>query len=144
VTSDWTDAQLGTIPCAYGTFENMLNRAHLRSGETVLVMEASGGVGSASVQLAKRRGAKVIAIAGEEKHEKVLQIGADVVLGRSADLIAALGEQSVDVVVDNMAGNRFPTMFKLLKRGERFVSSGAIAGPIAELDMRDIYLKDIP
>jgi NADPH:quinone reductase-like Zn-dependent oxidoreductase len=143
VTCEWTDAELGTIPCAYGTAENMLHRANLRPGETILVVGASGGVGSAAVQLAKRRGAKVIAIAGDDKHEKVAQIGADRLLGRSADLLAELGEQSVDVVVDNVAGSGFPTMLKLLKRGGRLVSSGAIAGPVVDLDMRDMYLKDI-
>ena len=143
VSCDWTDAELGTIPCAYGTSENMLNRANLRAGETVLVAGASGGVGSAAVQLAKRRGAKVIAIAGEEKHDRVAQLGADILLDRAANLLAALGEQSVDVVVDNVGGSSFPAMLKLLKRGGRFVSSGAIAGPIVELDMRDMYLKDI-
>ncbi|MEH6355344.1 MAG: alcohol dehydrogenase family protein [Marinobacter sp.] len=143
VTCEWTDAELGTIPCAYGTAENMLHKANLRSGETILVVGASGGVGSAAVQLAKRRGAKVIAIAGEDKHEKVAQIGADRLLGRSANLLAELGEQSVDVVVDNVAGSGFPTMLKLLRRGGRLVSSGAIAGPVVDLDMRDMYLKDI-
>ena len=53
------------------------------------------------------------------------------------------GESSVDLVVDNVAGDGFPTMLKLLKRGGRLVSSGAIAGPIVDLDMRDMYLKDI-
>jgi NADPH:quinone reductase-like Zn-dependent oxidoreductase len=121
----------------------MIHRANLRSGETILIVGASGGVGSAAVQLAKRRGAKVIAIAGESKHEKVAQIGADILFGRSANLLAELGEQSVDVVVDNVAGSGFPTMLKLLRRGGRLVSSGAIAGPIVDLDMRDMYLKDI-
>lgn len=143
VTCAWTDAELGTIPCALGTSENMLNRANLKSGETVLVTGASGGVGCATVQLAKRRGAKVIAIAGENKQELVYQIGADIVLGRAANLLAELGDKSVDLVVDNVAGSGFPTMFKLLKRGGRLISSGAIAGPIVDLDMRDMYLKDI-
>ena len=65
------------------------------------------------------------------------------ILDRSADLIAALGDSSVDVVVDNVAGPNFPTMLKVLKRGGRYVSSGAISGPIVDLDMRDMYLKDI-
>lgn len=143
ITCDWTDAELGTIPCAYGTSENMLHRARLKAGETVLITGASGGVGSATVQLAKRRGARVIAIAGEEKHATVAEIGADMLLSRSANLLAELGEQSVDVVVDNVAGSQFPAMLKVLKRGGRFVSSGAIAGPIVDLDMRDMYLKDI-
>lgn len=143
ITCDWTDAELGTIPCAYGTSENMLHRAQLKAGETVLITGASGGVGSATVQLAKRRGAKVIAVAGKEKLEAVAKIGADILLDRSADLLDVLGEQSVDVVVDNVAGSEFPTMLKLLKRGGRLVSSGAIAGPIVDLDMRDMYLNDI-
>ncbi|WP_372742673.1 zinc-binding dehydrogenase [Neptunomonas sp.] len=123
--------------------ENMIHRADVKSGETVLVVGASGGVGSASVQLSKRRGAKVIAIAGEAKHEKVSQVGADILLGRSANLVEVLGEQSVDVVIDNVGGSNFPCMLKLLKRGGRLVSSGAIAGPVVALDMRDMYLKDI-
>jgi alcohol dehydrogenase len=142
VKSDWSDAELGTIPCAYGTSENMLHRANLRSGETVLIIGASGGVGSATVQLAKRRGARIIAIADERKHQKMAALGIDVLLSRSANLLAELGEESVDVVVDNVAGNSFSTMVKLLKRGGRLVSSGAIAGPIVEFDMRDMYLKD--
>ena len=143
ITCDWTDAELGTIPCAYGTSENMLHRAKLKVDETVLITGASGGVGSATVQLAKRRGARVVAIAGEEKHDAVVEIGADMLLSRSANLLEVLGEQTVDVVVDNVAGNEFPSMLKVLKRGGRFVSSGAIAGPVVELDMRDMYLKDV-
>jgi len=70
----------------------MLHKANLTSGETVLVTGASGGVGSATVQLAKRRGAKVIAVAGDAKHAKLSQLGAELILERSANLIAELGE----------------------------------------------------
>ncbi len=143
IQCDWSDAELGAIPCAYGTSENMLHRAGLKAGETVLITGASGGVGSATVQLARRRGAKVIAVAGKEKHQIVADLGADRLLDRSADLLAELGEQSIDLVVDNVAGSDFPSMLKLLKRGGRLVSSGAIAGPVVALDMRDMYLKDI-
>ena len=75
--------------------------------------------------------------------EALRELGADVVLDRNAELVDELDENSVDVVVDNVAGDAFPTMLKVLKRGGRFVSSGAIAGPIVALDMRDMYLKDI-
>ena len=140
---DWSDAELATIPCAYGTSENMLHRAGVVAGDHVLVVGASGGVGSATVQLAKRRGARVTAITSTAKVEAIRDLGADQVLDRKADLLGALGEQSVDVVVDNVAGEGFPVMLKVLKRGGRLVSSGAIAGPIVALDMRDMYLKDI-
>lgn len=143
IQCDWSDAELGAIPCAYATSENMLHRAQLRAGETVLITGASGGVGSATVQLAKRRGATVIAIAGENKHDAVAKLGADKLLGRSDNLLQTLGTESIDLVVDNVAGSEFPAMLKALKRGGRLVSSGAIAGPLVDLDMRDMYLKDI-
>lgn len=143
VNCAWSDAELGTIPCAYGTAENMLHRAKVAADDHVLIAGASGGVGSAAVQLAKRRGAVVTAIAGQAKIEKVAAIGADRVFNRDADIVNRLGEKSVDVVVDNVAGPRFGGMLKVLKRGGRFVSSGAIAGPLVELDMRDFYLKDL-
>lgn len=143
VTCDWSNAELATIPCAYGTAENMLHRAGVKAGDTVLVAGASGGVGSATVQLAKRRGARVIAITSASKMDVVRALGVDQVVDREDDLRAVLGDESVDVVVDNVAGQNFPAMLKVLKRGGRLVSSGAIAGPIVELDMRDMYLKDL-
>jgi len=143
VDCDWSDAELGTIPCAYGTAENMVHRVNVSRGEHVLVAGASGGVGSAVVQLAKRRGAAVTAIAGEAKHAQVKSIGADRVIARDDDIVACLGENSVDVVVDNVAGPAFGGMLKVLKRGGRYTSSGAIAGPLVTLDMRDFYLKDL-
>ena len=143
VDCNWSDAELGTIPCAYGTAENMVHRAKVAAGEQVLVAGASGGVGSAAVQLAKRRGAVVTAIAGKDKLARVQSIGADRVIARDDDVVACLGEKAVDVVVDNVAGPAFGGMLKVLKRGGRYASSGAIAGPLVTLDMRDFYLKDI-
>lgn len=143
VECDWSDAELATIPCAYGTAENMLHRAGVEAAMRVLVQGASGGVGSATVQLARRRGAEVIAVTSASKREELSKLGADHVLTRDDDLLHALGPDSVDVVIDNVAGQDFPTMLKLLRRGGRYASSGAIAGPIVDLDMRDLYLKDI-
>ncbi|WP_027259972.1 alcohol dehydrogenase family protein [Leisingera aquimarina] len=143
VDCDWSDAELATIPCAYGTSENMLQRANVTASDLVLVAGASGGVGSATVQLAKRRGARVAAITRADKADVLRKLGADIILDRGADLVGELGEMAVDVVVDNVAGDGFPNMLKVLKRGGRFVSSGAIAGPIVSLDMRDMYLKDL-
>ncbi len=78
-----------------------------------------------------------------DKADVLRKLGADIILDRGADLVGELGEMAVDVVVDNVAGDGFPNMLKVLKRGGRFVSSGAIAGPIVSLDMRDMYLKDL-
>jgi NADPH:quinone reductase-like Zn-dependent oxidoreductase len=109
----------------------------------VLVTGASGGVGSAAVQLAKRRGARVTAIAASPKAEQVHAIGADRVIDRHDDVVALLGEESVDLVVDNVAGPHFGAMLRLLRRGGRYASSGAIGGPLVSLDMRTFYLKDL-
>ena len=83
------------------------------------------------------------ALTSSGKAEAVRDLGADRVVTREDDLVAALGAESVDLVVDNVAGAGFPTMLKLLRRGGRYTSSGAIAGPLVDLDMRDMYLKDI-
>lgn len=143
VDCDWQDEELATIPCAYGTSENMLHRAGVALGETVLVTGASGGVGSATVQLAKRRGAQVIAITSPGKAQALLSIGADKVITHDENPLHSIGENGVDVVVDNVAGAQFGELVKLLNRGGRVVSSGAIAGPLVNFDLRDLYLKDI-
>lgn len=143
VNCDWSDAELATIPCAYGTAENMIHRAGVHKGMRVLVAGASGGVGSAAVQLAKRRGAHVIGITTAAKMNDVRAVGADEVIDRGANPVEALGRESVDVVVDNVAGPRFAAMLDVLRRGGKYVSSGAIGGPVVELDMRVFYLKDL-
>lgn len=143
VDCEWSDAELATIPCAYATAETMLHRANCQQGDRVLVMGASGGVGSAVVQLAKLRGAIVTAVTTTNKADRVRAIGADNILDRNADLIAQAGDEAFDLIVDNVAGPSFGDMLKLLVRGGRYTSSGAIAGPVVPLDMRDMYLKDI-
>ena len=143
VDCDWTDVELATIPCAYSTAEGMLHRANVSAGETVLITGASGGVGSAAVQLAKRRGAAVTAVAGREKADQVRALGADRVVARGDSLAATLGQESVDVVIDVAAGPGFPDLLEVLKRGGRYAVAGAIAGPIVELDVRTLYLKDL-
>lgn len=143
VECDWSDAELATIPCAYATAETMLHRAGCKAGDEVLVTGASGGLGSAALQLAKRRGARVTALTSSAKADAVRGLGADRVVTRDEDLLNGLGAESIDLVVDNVAGADFPTMLKLLRRGGRYTSLGAIAGSVVSLDMRDMYLKDI-
>ena len=95
------------------------------------------------MQIAKAFGAEVTGVCSTRNVDLVRSIGADHVIERNSDIAAAVGDESVDVVVDNVAGPCFPRMLKVLRRGGRYVSSGAIAGPLVALDMRDMYLKDI-
>ena len=137
------DSALASFPCSYSAAENMLTRARVQAGETVLVTGASGGVGSAAVQLAKRRGATVIALAAGPKAAQVERLGAARVLPREADLAAVLGRNSVQVVIDVVGGPHFGGLLEVLCAAGRYAVAGAIAGPMVRLDLRTLYLKDL-
>lgn len=144
VVTDLSDAELATFSCSYSTAEGMLTRAGVTEADTVLVPGASGGVGGALVQLARRRGAKVIAMASEPKHDDVAALGAHRVLPRAPDnLRAALGDERITVVADVVGGPYWGNLIDILVRGGRYACSGAIAGPIVELDLRTFYLRDL-
>lgn len=142
VDSDWSDEELAAIPCAYSTAELMLDRAQVASGERVLITGASGGVGLAAVQLAKRRGAHVIALSSASKAETVREQGADEVLDRSANLSSALDEK-VHVVLDVICGDGVNERLSALRKGGRYAIAGAIGGPTPQVDLRTIYLNDL-
>jgi NADPH:quinone reductase-like Zn-dependent oxidoreductase len=143
ISSSLNDTELASFPCAYSAAENMLTRANLKPGETVLITGASGGVGSAAVQLARRRNATVFAIAAASKSAAVAALGAARVIGRDADLGSVLGGESVDVVIDVVGGAQFPALLEVLRRGGRYAVAGAISGPTVQLDLRTLYLKDL-
>ena len=144
IQSDYSDAELATFSCSYSTAEGMLTRAQVTEADTVLVTGASGGVGSALVQLAKLRGARVIALASEAKHDDVTALGADRVLPRAPDhLKSALGDDKITVVADIVGGDYWPHLIDCLERGGRYTCSGAIAGPMVTLDLRSFYLRDL-
>ncbi len=144
VRSDLSDAELATFSCSYSTAEGMLTRASVTNADTVLVPGASGGVGGALVQLAKRRGARVIAMASEVKHDEVAKLGPDRILPRSpANLKAALKGETITVLADVVGGDAWPGLLDVLARGGRYTCSGAIAGPMVSLDLRTLYLRDL-
>lgn len=143
VHSSLSDIELASFPCAYTAAENMLTRAAVTAGEKVLVTGASGGVGSAAVQLARRRGASVVALAEGAKAAALEALGAARVLPRTADLLRQLGQQSIDVAIDVVGGERFAQLLEVLARAGRYAVAGAIAGPLVQLDLRTLYLKDL-
>ncbi len=148
VNSTLSDAELATFSCSYSTAEGMLSRANVGKGDRVLITGASGGVGSALIQLAKRRGAYVIAMASEAKHEKISQLQPDAILPRGPENLAkalkeATGSEKVSVVADIVGGDYFGSLIDVLERGGRYTCSGAIAGPIVSLDLRTFYLNDL-
>ena len=138
-----SDAELASFPCAYMTAENLLTRAQISATDTLLVSGASGGVGSAAVQLARRRGARVLAIASAGKEPALKSLGADEVAGRGEDLVERFGVESVDAVIDVVGGATFGPLLQVLKRGGRYAVAGAISGAQVRLDLRTLYLKDL-
>lgn len=142
-----SDVELASFACSWSTAEHMLHRVRLGEGQSIAVTGASGGVGSALVQLAQRRGARVVAVAGASKLDAVKALGADAVVARdSDDLPAAAAEANggpFDVVADVVGGADFVGWLEALGRGGRYVTSGAIAGPVVDLDLRTLYLNDL-
>jgi NADPH:quinone reductase-like Zn-dependent oxidoreductase len=143
INSPLSDVELASFPCSYSTAENLLTRAGVTKEDRILVTGASGGVGSAAVQLARARGACVAAVTSPAKSDAVRNLGADETLFRGDDLIERLGANSVDVVVDLVAGDQWPHYLEVLRPGGRYAVAGAIAGPIVQLDVRTLYLKDL-
>ncbi len=143
IKSKLSDIELSSFPCSYSTAENLLIRSHVTDNDTVLVTGASGGVGSAAIQLAKARGAKVIGITSPLKSDNVLNLGADSVLMRSDSVVKKLGENSIDVVIDLVGGKQWSDLLDVLKPFGRYAVAGAIGDPHVKLDIRTLYLKDL-
>jgi len=142
------DTALAALPIAYLTAEHMLARVAPSPGETVLVTGASGGVGTALVQLARARGASVIAVAGSDKEEALRELGVTGFVPREAferrgTLALPSGGESVEVVADVVAGPNLRPLLNALAHAGRYVTAGAIAGPLVEIDLRTVYLKQL-
>mgnify|MGYP001025520957 FL=1 len=159
---DLTDAELASFPCSWATAEHMLTRPAVGLSDTVVVTGASGGVGSALVQLARLRGARVVAVTSAAKFAAVYAMGADACVDRASDDLAAavveaaasladkgsdggsaLASGRVDVLADVVGGPDFAPLLEVVRRGGRYTTAGAIAGPIVDLDLRTLYLNDL-
>jgi NADPH:quinone reductase-like Zn-dependent oxidoreductase len=143
IDSSLSDDELASFPCSYATAELLLSRAGVSPNERVLITGASGGVGSAAIQLARARGARVVAVGQAAKRDALLSIGAESVVAREANLAQELGAESIDVVLDVVGGDAFGDLLDVLRRGGRYAVAGAIAGPRVSLDLRTLYLKDL-
>ena len=147
IRAPMTFAELACLPVAYQTAQEMVTRGRIGPGDKVVVTGASGGVGFANLQLARLHGASVLAVAGADKHAALRELGADQVIGRDADVSAAAealwGERPVDVVLDVAGGPAFGNLLHSLRRGGRLVCAGAIAGAMADIDLRVVIYRDL-
>ena len=150
-------AQAASLPVAYGTAHRMMfENGHVKAGETVLILGASGGVGNACVLLAKAVGAHVIAAASsQEKIDRLLALGADEGLNyietqfereiwkRYGKPFRRSYEGGVDVVVNFTGGDTWVPSMKALKRGGRMLTCGATAGFDPRTDIRYIWTFEL-
>lgn len=124
----------------------LLLRGRLARGETVLVHGAAGGVGTASLQVAKALGAKTIALVSSESKRAVAELaGADhtLLLGEHwKDEVLALSDGGVDMVLDPVGGDRFTDSLRSLREGGRLVVVGFTGGSIPEVRVNRLLLKN--
>jgi alcohol dehydrogenase len=145
-----------SLPLAYGTAHRMMvTRGAVRAGERVLVLGASGGVGTGCVLLAKRAGCEVIACASsEEKLQRLRAIGADHLINyRECDFgqevyricgkPRVLGGGGVDVVVNYTGGDTWAASLKCLTKGGRLLTCGATAEFDPKTDIRYIWTFEL-
>ncbi len=143
----WEEA--AAVPIVFVVVHDALfASAQLRPGETVLVTAASSGVGVATLQLAKLIGAKVIGTSrSAEKIEKLKGYGLDTGIVTGSDGFAqaigrVVGEDGVDMIVDNIGGDVFPACLQALAVGGRFVTIGRMSGVLkSELDLDRLALR---
>jgi 2-desacetyl-2-hydroxyethyl bacteriochlorophyllide A dehydrogenase len=152
-----TFAEAAALPVAYGTAHRMLvTHETVKPGEHVLVLGASGGVGTGSVILAKQLGAHVIACGSSEaKLRRLKEIGADEVLDYtkldfSKWVIEKYGkpqrrsyEGGIDVIVNFTGGDTWRPSLRCLKRGGKLLVCGATAGHDPAEDLRYIWTFEL-
>ncbi|MER9177546.1 zinc-binding dehydrogenase [Mesorhizobium sp. M0955] len=143
-----SNAALAPLPCSGGTAMNMLSMAGAKAGDLALVTGASGGVGTFLVQILKALGATAIAVTGKSKMAAVCELGADHVIDRDTpDLSARCWRSRAAGSLASLqtwsAATSSADLLKLLRRGGRYVTAGAIGGPKVDLDLRTLYLKNL-
>src|SRR5205823_1754926 len=124
----------------------LVSRARVQPGELVLITGASGGVGTAGVQIAKLAGAQVYAVTTTENVERVQGIGADVVYDRNAvdyskEIWRDTGKRGVDVILDSVGEATWQQNVRALSKAGRLVVYGATTGPKVETDLRVVFWK---
>ena len=130
-------------------WHSLIKRGSLHAGETVLIVGASGGVNTASLQIARLAGATVIVVgSGTKKLALAESLGADILIDRSKEedwsktVFLATNRRGVDMVVDNV-GTTFPLSLRTLRKGGRLLTVGNTGGAKFEIDNRYVFAKHL-
>jgi alcohol dehydrogenase len=145
-----TFEQAASLPIAYGTaYRMMITRGHVQAGELVLILGASGGVGTGCVQIAKNLKARVIACASSvEKLRRLQELGADHVIDYTKEDFSKRaweisGKRGVDVLVNYTGGDTWVPSLRTLARHGRLLTCGATAGFDPKTDIRYIWRREV-
>lgn len=143
-------AEAAALPLVTVTAWHMLvTRAQVEPGEEVLIHAAGSGVGSIGIQIAKLRGARVIATAGsDEKLAKARELGADETVNYTREdwpkeVRRLTGKRGVDVVFEHTGAETWPGSIQALARGGRLVTCGATSGFDARTDLRQVFYRNL-
>jgi alcohol dehydrogenase len=138
------------IPANYGTtFRMLFTNGDIQKNDLILVLGASGGVGTATVQVAKMHGARVIGCAGsDEKCNRLTELGADHVINYakqdfSKEAWALSGKKGVDVVINFTGGDTWVPSLRTLKKRGKLLTCGATAGFDPKTDIRYIWQREL-
>jgi NADPH:quinone reductase-like Zn-dependent oxidoreductase len=130
-------------------WHSLIKRGRIRPGEHVLIVGASGGVNTASIQIAKMSGAIVYVVGSNaEKLELAALLGADFLIDRSQDenwsrtVFMMTDKRGVDVIVDNV-GTTYPQSFRAARKGGRILNVGNTGGHRVEIDNRFVFAKHL-
>lgn len=134
------------VGVAYSTVEHMLfDNAQLEPGETILVHAGGSGIGTIAVKIAKSIGCTVITTVGSgEKADKVKTLGADHVINYREDRFEGVtrkltARKGVDVVFEHVGADTWQGSLLVLKRGGRLVTCGATSGPVASINLMQLF-----
>lgn len=141
--------QAAAVPLVFVTAWGLLiSRARVQAGETVLVLGGASGVGSAAIQIARQRGARVFATAGSaEKQQLCRELGAEAVLDHRADgwgkeFKKLTGGQGANVVVEHVGPATWKTSMAVLARNGRLVTCGGTSGAMVEIALPHLFIKN--
>ncbi len=146
----WSLQEGAAAPLVYLTaWKALVIQGGLRKGQSVLVTGASGGVGIASIQLAKALGAKVVALSrSEEKRSRLKELGADEVLDDGAPDLpekvrAALNGKGPDLIIENLGGARLDQHIGMANLNAHIMVIGLLAGRMSEINMGQVLFKQV-
>ena len=138
--------EAAAIPEAFATsYLNLCIEGGMKAGDTVFIQAGASGLGMAAIQLAKTLGAKVVTTVGsEDKAEFVRKLGADIIINRKQENIAAvMAKHPADIAMDCVAGANLGPCLETMARGGRWIVIATLGGSKSELNMTDFFKRGV-